>query len=69
VDHDQPDSALSFYDPNSGLTPVTKISYPVASLRESWMRDVQVHAFARDKKVAVSGQDVLERLIAKEGEV
>jgi HD superfamily phosphohydrolase len=69
VDDDEPDSALSFYDPNRGLIPVTDISYPVASLREAWMRDVQVHAFARDGKVAVCGRDVLERLMPGDGGV
>ena len=62
-DHEQPESALSFHDPQRGrLTPVTKMSYPVASLREAWMRDVQVHAFASSETAAISAAEVIDRL-------
>lgn len=62
-DHDQPESALNFYDPDrSRLSPVTRLSYPVASLREAWLRDLQVHAFARDTSPAISAAEVVQRL-------
>ena len=56
-----PQSALSFFDPEHGLTPVSVASYPIASLREAWMHDVQVHAFARSD-VQLTPADVIERL-------
>jgi hypothetical protein len=59
---DQPEPALSFYDPKRGLMPVTQLSYPVASLREAWMRDLQVHAFASGPKPAISAREVLQHL-------
>jgi HD superfamily phosphohydrolase len=64
-DHEQPKSALSFYDPGSGLIPVTEFSYPVEALREGWMRDLQVHAFAESNSAFSDsdGSDVLERLM------
>jgi HD superfamily phosphohydrolase len=65
-DHEQPQSALSFYvpdnEPGRRLVPVSNVSYPVAALREGWLRDLQVHAYA-DSKSAVSGPDVLKRLM------
>jgi HD superfamily phosphohydrolase len=59
---DQPQSALSFYDPKRGLMAVTQLSYPVAALREAWMRDLQVHAFASGPNPAISAHEVLEHL-------
>jgi hypothetical protein len=54
-------SALSFFDPEHGLTPVSVGSYPIASLRDAWMHDVQVHAFARSD-VQITAAEVVERL-------
>jgi hypothetical protein len=34
----------------------------VAALREGWLRDLQVHAYASSKS-AVSGPEVIERLM------
>lgn len=62
-DHDVPESALSFYDPKrKRLTPVTELSYPILSLREAWLRDVQVHAFASGPNPAISAREVVEQL-------
>ncbi len=60
----QPKSALSFYDTDSGLIPVTDISYPIKALREGWMRDLQVHAF-KTSDCPLSGGEVLKRLMPK----
>jgi len=63
--HDEPESALSFYvpdkPPGERLVPVSRVSYPVAALREGWLRDLQVHAYA-DSNSALSGLDVIDRL-------
>ena len=65
-DHIEPESALSFYvsgnQPGKRLVAVSKVSYPVAALREGWLRDLQVHAYA-NSTCALSGQDVLDRLM------
>jgi hypothetical protein len=62
---------LSFYvaenEPGGRLIPVSRMSYPVAALREGWLRDVQVHAYATSNS-ANSKQDVLERLVPSEKE-
>jgi hypothetical protein len=58
----QPESALSFYDPDQGLIPVSRVSYYVKALREAWLHDVQVHAFATSD-AAISGSEVVERLM------
>lgn len=64
-DGEEPESALSFYVPENPagerLVPVSKVSYPVAALREGWLRDVQVHAYAHSKS-GISKEEVLERL-------
>jgi hypothetical protein len=41
--------------------PVSVASYPIASLRDAWMHDVQVHAFARSD-VQLTPAEVVERL-------
>ncbi len=62
-DDDQPESALSFYNPDRNLlTPVSRLSYPVASLREAWLRDLQVHAFTSTPQATISADEVVERL-------
>jgi len=65
-DHEQPESALSFYvpenEPGKRLVAVSEVSYPVAALREGWLRDLQVHAYAHSS-CGLSGRDVLERLL------
>lgn len=59
------ESALSFYvpenPPGKRLIPVSRVSYPVAALREGWLQDVQVHAYATSKS-AISKHEVLDRL-------
>lgn len=57
-----PESALNLYDPDHGLTPVSRVAHIVASLREGWMHEVQVHAFARSD-ARLTGREVLERLL------
>lgn len=65
--HDaDPESALCFYDQNQDLVPVSRVSFPVASLREAWAHDVQVHAFARSD-AAISASEVIERLLPDPG--
>jgi HD superfamily phosphohydrolase len=67
-DDQEPESALSFYVPDNKpgerLVPVSKVSYPVAALREGWLRDIQVHAYAESSS-AVSGPEAAERLLPK----
>lgn len=58
---------MSFYDPRRDrLRPVSELSYPVASLREAWMRDLQVHAFSREPTPPLSAAEVVERLTIPE---
>jgi len=63
---EEPESALSFYvpenKPGERLIPISRVSYPVAALREGWLRDVQVHAYATSTS-AISKQDALARLL------
>lgn len=61
-DHPNPQSALSFYDPDRGLISVSSVARNVAALRDAWMHDVQVHAFARSD-ARTNGAMVLERLL------
>ena len=56
--NEKPQSALSLANADGGLTPV---SYPIASLREAWMHDIQVHAFA-ESDVQLTATEVIERL-------
>ncbi len=62
----EPESALSFYvpenPPGERLVSVSSVSYSVAALREGWLRDLQVHAYRRSAEIAVSGDEVLDRL-------
>jgi HD superfamily phosphohydrolase len=66
-DDEEPESALSFYvadnPPGERLMPVSRVSYPVAALREGWLRDLQVFAYGSSKS-AVSGEQVLDKLTA-----
>ena len=55
------ESALSFFDMDHGLTPVSRMSPHVDALREAWLHDVQVHALARSKD-GISKEEVLDRL-------
>lgn len=68
---ERPESALSFYvsenEPGERLIPVSRVSYPVAALREGWLRDVQVHAYATSNS-ANSKEDVLELLVPSKKE-
>jgi hypothetical protein len=60
---EKPKSALCFHDRRRGLVPVTDVSQPVEALREGWMRDLQVQAFARSD-VELS-EDLLREVLAR----
>lgn len=55
-------SALSVVQGNDSFVPLTTLSPVVASLREAWMSDIQVQAFATSES-GMSPAGVIERLV------
>ncbi|HEX8207464.1 MAG TPA: hypothetical protein VF587_15480 [Solirubrobacteraceae bacterium] len=60
-DADPPESRLQFFI-DGDLVPVTRVSSLVAALRDVWMHDVQVQAFAPNAESAITAEEVVEKL-------